>query len=63
MLEFSKQILQKVSFDKFLFEKELRKSIKWIRKEELLVLQAWCLATFGHLYAEEIRQVFDATLG
>ena len=59
MLEFSKQILQKVSFDRRLFEKELRKSLKWIRKEEALVLKAWCVATFGHQYLDIILNVFD----
>jgi hypothetical protein len=59
MLEFSKQILQKVSFDRRLFEKELRKAVKWIRKEEVLVLKAWCVATFGHQYQDVIFSVFE----
>jgi hypothetical protein len=62
MLELSKQILQKVSFDSFLFEKELRKSIRWIKREEVLVLQTWCLATFGHLYSDVITNVFEKAL-
>tara|TARA_B100000609_G_C17033494_1_gene340022 strand:+ start:182 stop:385 length:204 start_codon:yes stop_codon:yes gene_type:complete len=47
MLRFSKAILQKVSFDKLLFKKELKKSISYIKKEELMMLKIWCLATFG----------------
>ncbi len=47
MLRFSKAILQKVSFDKILFKKELKKSISWLKKEELMILKIWCLATFG----------------
>lgn len=35
MLEYSKLILQKVSFDPFLFEKELRKSISYLRPDEI----------------------------
>ncbi|MBX7093510.1 MAG: hypothetical protein K1X56_02230 [Flavobacteriales bacterium] len=59
MLEFSKKILLKVSFDRLLFEKELRKSIKWIRKEEVLVLKAWCVATFGQQYYDVIARTFE----
>ncbi|MBF90846.1 MAG: hypothetical protein CMP75_03680 [Flavobacteriales bacterium] len=47
MLRFSKAVLQKVSFDKILFKKELKKSISWLKKEELMMLKIWCLATFG----------------
>mgnify|MGYP003318756650 CR=1 FL=1 len=36
-----------VSFDKILFKKELKKSISWLKKEELTMLKIWCLATFG----------------
>lgn len=62
MLEFSKLILQRVSFDRLLFEKELKKAIKWIRKDEILVLKAWCVATFGHQYQDVIAGVFESTL-
>ena len=47
MLRFCKAVLQKVSFDKFLFKKELKKSISWLKKEELMMLKIWCLTTFG----------------
>lgn len=46
MLKFSKSVLKKVSFDKALFKKELKKSISWINKKELAILKVWCLATF-----------------
>jgi len=58
MLEFSKQVLEKVSFDKVLFRKELMKAVKWVKKEEAIVLQAWCLATFGNIYGDVITDVF-----
>jgi hypothetical protein len=38
ILEYSKIILEKVSFDKKLFKKELR----WIKKEEVRNLILWC---------------------
>ena len=59
MLELSKNILSKVSFDKRLFRKELKKAVKWVRKDEIVLLRAWCLASFGHVYAEVILEVFD----
>ncbi|MFT5919338.1 MAG: hypothetical protein ACI9FU_001146, partial [Granulosicoccus sp.] len=46
MLELSKKILQKVSFDRKLFKKELRKSLNWLKPNEHILLKTWCLATF-----------------
>lgn len=62
MYEFSKQVLQKVSFDASLFNKELRKAIKWIKKEETLLLKSWCLATFGHVYRDIILDAFEPSI-
>ena len=47
MFELSKSILEKVSFDKILFRKELKKAIKWVKPNEKTLLKVWCLATFG----------------
>ena len=58
MLEFSKKILQKVSFDKGLFKKELQKSVIWINKHEKAVLKIWALTYFSH-YKEIIQEVFE----
>jgi hypothetical protein len=58
MFELSKNILEKVSFDKTLFRKELIKALKWLSPSEKTLLRVWCLATFGHQYREEIREVF-----
>ncbi len=58
MFEMSKNILEKVSFDKHLFSKELRKAVKWLNKEESLLLKMWCIAQFGHMYRPIINQVF-----
>lgn len=62
MLELSKQILQKVSFDRKLFKKELRKSLKWINPDEKPMLKTWCLMTFGPIYRDVILEVFDRNL-
>ncbi len=58
MFELSKQILQKVSFDKMLFRKELKKAITWLKDEEKIMLKVWCLSTFGHAYKDVIVDVF-----
>jgi len=59
MLEYTKTILQKVSFSPFLFKKELGKSFKWLKKEEVIVLQAWCVFTFGDIYNDIIIETFQ----
>ena len=58
MLEFSKKVLNKVSFDKTLFRKELQKSLGWLSKKEMAHLKIWALATFSQ-YKEIILEVFD----
>jgi hypothetical protein len=61
MLEFSKSILEKVSFDKSLFNKELRKLILWLGDDakEVDALRQWCMDNFGHLYADSISEGFN----
>jgi len=58
MYELTKLTLEKVSFDKNLFKKELQKGVKWLKREEALMLKVWCLATFGNQYAPIIKEVF-----
>jgi hypothetical protein len=62
MLEMSKKILMSVSFDKTLFRKELSKSIRWVKREERLLLKAWCIAMFGNQYSDVIQEVFTAVV-
>lgn len=47
MLEYCKTILEKVSFNKELFEKELKKSLSFITEEERVKLICWCKSKFG----------------
>ena len=58
MLEFCKDILLKVSFNRKLFKKELVKSVTWLDKREQVKLRAWCIATFGSLYGDVIVEAF-----
>ena len=60
MFELSKNISQKVSFDRRLFRKELIKALRWLKKEEALLLKGWCLATFGTQYRDLITEVYES---
>jgi hypothetical protein len=60
MLEYVKTILHKVSFDPFLFERELRKSVEQlVHAEELADFRNWCYNHFGDLYSPILNQVFS----
>ncbi|HAH60359.1 MAG TPA: hypothetical protein DCL86_19665 [Bacteroidales bacterium] len=59
MLEYSKTILQKVSFSRELFRKELFKSLTGLKNEEAVVLQVWCLLMFKDQYSDIIRDAFS----
>ncbi|HXH17581.1 MAG TPA: hypothetical protein VNJ07_00755 [Chitinophagales bacterium] len=48
MLEYSKAILEKVSFDPELFQKELKKALKMLNPEEVRELILWCKAHFSY---------------
>lgn len=50
MLEYSKLILEKVSFDTKLFEKELVKALKLLMPADRAELQTWVIRTFGVQY-------------
>jgi hypothetical protein len=58
MVEMTKLVLEKVSFDKQLFKKELIKAVKWLNREERLMLRVWCIAQFGAMYRPIINEVF-----
>jgi len=58
MLAYTKTILEKVSFNRILFTKELRKAKNHLSNNELKQLKRWSLLTFGALYGELILEVF-----
>jgi hypothetical protein len=58
MLEMTKNVLKSVSFDRTLFQKELKKATKWVAKEEYHQLRIWCLASFA-MYSDIINEVFN----
>lgn len=58
-LDYVKVILEKVSFDAKLFEKELRKAIKTLLTEEIRELRTWCSDQFGKMYYQVIEKCFN----
>ncbi len=61
MLEYIKIILQKVSFDRRLFEKELRKAIRMLMPEEVKRLKLWCYDRFGTVHLPVLNTCFVIT--
>lgn len=59
MLELTKKILTKVSFDPALFQKELNKALKWMNDAgEIKKFKEWCIVEFGTTYPTIIRSAF-----
>ena len=58
MLEYFKLILKKVSFDRFLFEKELRKSISRLVQPEIDELKTWGYQNFSFRFRSELDRCF-----
>ena len=61
MLEYVKTILQKVSFNKFLFERELRKGLRYLVPAELEEFKTWCYDRFGLTYQPILNRYFKPT--
>ncbi len=59
MLEYFKMILRKVSFDRSLFEKELRKAISRLLEPEIPQLKEWCFANFSVRYRVVLNRCFS----
>jgi hypothetical protein len=58
MLDYVKSILEKVSFDSRLFEKELRKAMQMLVPEELYDLRNWCYEKFSNIYLDILNRNF-----
>lgn len=46
MIDYCKTVLEKVSFEPILFEKELIKSLKWLNQTEKDEFIKWCSINF-----------------
>ena len=58
MLEYVKTILLKVNFDNTLFEKELKKGLRALEREDLLQLEQWCCEEFSDRHLPVLGRVF-----
>jgi len=58
MFDYTKLVLQKVSFDKNLFQKELIKAVHHLQPHERQRLKLWCTATFSAYAADIVPEVF-----
>jgi hypothetical protein len=58
MLEYIKLILEKVSFDCLLFEKELKKAFNFLAYKEVMELWAWCNLQFAYKHPQIIDRCF-----
>jgi hypothetical protein len=61
VLEYVKTVLQKVSFDRVLFEKELRKGLQMLVTDDVSVLRTWCYEKFSDRYQTILNQYFNQT--
>lgn len=60
MLQYTKQILTKVSFDRKLFRKELIKARRFLKNaDDRQKLMVWALATFGAKYGDMITEILS----
>lgn len=59
MLTMIKSVLSKITFDMTLFEKELKKSIKWLNADEIQQLKEWCYDQFNsQQYSSVLERCF-----
>ncbi len=58
MFEFCQEVPLKVSFDRQLFKKERIKMIALLKRDEIMLLKAWCLVTFVQ-HQDLVAEVFN----
>lgn len=58
MLEYVKTILQKVSFNAYLFERELKKGMKYLMPTEIEEFRDWCYSVFGPSHSTILNRYF-----
>jgi len=62
MIEFAKEILFKVSFDKNLFNRELLKFLNLIPTSEIPAFKEWTYNKFSDQYQDSIDSAFNKYL-
>lgn len=61
MIEYVKTILQKVSFSKYLFERELKKGLRYLMPAEIEEFRDWCYEMFGISHQPILNRYFRPT--
>lgn len=59
MLECCKTVLNGVHTDKFLFHKELIKSLSWLDVDDQMRLQTWVKKNFSSEHADVIEEILN----
>jgi hypothetical protein len=59
MLDRQILILEKISYDKRLFKKEIIKSFGWLKSYEIILLRKWLIKNYGRTHADVISDVFE----
>jgi coproporphyrinogen III oxidase len=59
MIEMYMYILDKVSFDQTLFQKELAKAVKQVNPEEMPAFKTLCIENFNKKYRKELKEIFE----
>lgn len=59
MLDHQKIVLEKVTADNETFEKELRKSVKWLGEKDKKQLYVWLRENYWESHKHEIEAVFN----
>ena len=59
MLDHQKVVLEQVTEDRNLFQKELKKSIGWLAPEDVKKLYHWLRENFWDSHKEEIQAAFN----
>ncbi len=62
MLEYSKIILSKISFDRRLFRKEYKKAFRSLDSNERIALKQWVRAEWSILFNSSKSDIFQAQL-
>ena len=59
MLDHSKLVLKKVSFDTNLFKKELLKAVNWLNPVDVIKFEEWCFSHFETEHRQILITVFN----
>ena len=62
MLDHQKAVITNVVGDEELFIKELKKSLSWLKKNEIMELHTWLKEKYGSSHTDLINMVFEKEL-